>query len=178
MLGNGPGLCKAALDTLPDDCLLVGVNASICEVWSPISVTMDGLFYDTMQKQFGHIKQPLVWIIRQALRVAEPTRENQKILDGLIPKRAVITTDESHTAPSGCFGVWFACEVLDMERVFLLGFGGTGHFESSQQDYEKWVFNRDAGAFQLNHLISRIYREVAFVYVWKDGHHQEAVHYD
>ncbi len=51
-------------------------------------------------------------------------------------KTLVVQTDPN-IGMSGTFATWFAAEVLRAEKIYLLGFGGAGHFHGPDRGNEE-----------------------------------------
>lgn len=112
VLGNGPGLKP---ENVPDGVFLIGVNRSFRVVWSPIVCSADGI---AAQQAHSQSKALSIFVTR-----------------GCIP---VGTHSVAYFDPpkwggnSGAFGIWIATQ-MRFERIYLVGFGGDGHFDGTDE---------------------------------------------
>ena len=184
ILGNGPGLTEVALASLPEAALLIGVNCSFDMVWSPIVVTIDTDFCLDMGLP-GHRasptweqaptpevapRMPYCFVLKNKLDDPGPLPES---IWKMYPKWIEVKPGahrREELMPSGVFAIWYACEVLEIERLYLLGFGGSGHFTKRREPPKGASFDQHL-ADRNRRAICRKYPEVAFVRVYEDGSH-------
>lgn len=184
ILGNGPGLTEVALGSLPEAALLIGVNASFDFTWTPIICTVDtdfcldmGLPGERPNPTWGRDEQPalpprlpLCFVLKSKL---EEDIRLPEMIQSMNPKWIQISPGahrREDLKPSGVFAIWFACEVLEMERVFLLGFGGTGHFKGRRLPPAGKAYDRNLGS-ENRKKVQREFPDVEFVRVYEDGSH-------
>jgi len=124
VLGNGPGLTR---ENIPAGAFLVGVNRSYKVARSPIICTVDG---QAAREAYAESGAALFCVKRGALPFG---------------MRGVASYDPPEWAwNSGAFGIWIAAQ-MGFERIYLVGFGGRGKFDSDD-DINRDYYQRNIAA--------------------------------